>query len=189
MEANQLIRHDQTNRKMEQSILSFRTIHPEWMPGYMDDDDPSAYVNRVSDPLRSANAFRMGATNTRRTSHRFGDFASNSPIGPIPGSNDTRPGPEYNKGAPAFENQDRAAPARGTHAGVTGRRTASPDLLTEMEDRLPDHNYESELGDSFMSPSRAVEMDGDDVHKDSEGVLGLLNHLYQETGTGKGIGM
>jgi len=40
-----------------------------------------------------------------------------------------------------------------------------------------------------MTPSQAVEDAGEDTDGGNQGVLGLLNHLYQEAGTGKGIGM
>jgi hypothetical protein len=67
-------------------------------------------------------------------------------------------------------------------------------LLQEMDEREMDERtsepdrFDSELGDSFMTPSQAVEESHEEPDEESGGVFGLLNHLYQETGTGKGIG-
>lgn len=59
-----------------------------------------------------------------------------------------------------------------------------------MEPRSPESRLESELGASFLSPSQAVdEVENHEAQEGNQGVLGLLNHLYQETGTGKGIGI
>jgi hypothetical protein len=73
-------------------------------------------------------------------------------------------------------------------ARSTRNQLEDSDLLREMDERSEQSTH-SELGDSFMTPSRAVDEEEDDVDKANQGVLGLLNHLYQETGTGKGIGM
>jgi hypothetical protein len=68
---------------------------------------------------------------------------------------------------------------------------ADSELMRELEEGDDGQRYDSELGDSFITPSQAVHRneDDDEVDKGNQGVLGLLNHLYQETGTGKGIGM
>jgi len=68
-------------------------------------------------------------------------------------------------------------------------QVADPNVPSELEERVAGQNYGSELGDSFMTPSQAVDAGMDDGHGANEGVFGLLNHLYQETGTGKGIGI
>jgi hypothetical protein len=62
------------------------------------------------------------------------------------------------------------------------------ELLRELDERSPER-FDSELGDSFMTPSRAVDEPQEKDEGGNRGVLGLLNHLYQESGTGKGIGM
>jgi hypothetical protein len=64
---------------------------------------------------------------------------------------------------------------------------ADSELLREMDERP--ERFDSELGDSFMTPSQAVEEAQEETDYGNRGVLGLLNHLYQESGTGKGIGM
>jgi len=67
---------------------------------------------------------------------------------------------------------------------------ADSELMRDLEEG-DGQRYDSELGDSFITPSQAVHQNEEDeeVDKGHQGVLGLLNHLYQETGTGKGIGM
>jgi len=187
----QLNRDKRTNQKMEQSIMNFRAIHPDWMPADIDDDDSSAYVNRVNDPLRSVNAYRMGVTNARRPSQPFLGFAANTHVGQSSRVDQSR----------AFTTQrDSRSPPHGPAirsnqpmlnpgARSPGPQMADSDLLREMDDQLPDRKFDSELGDSFMTPSQAVEDAGEDSEGGNQGVLGLLNHLYQEAGTGKGIGM
>jgi hypothetical protein len=68
---------------------------------------------------------------------------------------------------------------------------AESELLREMDENAAeeDQRFDSELGDSFMTPSQAVEEQEEENEGGNQGVLGLLNHLYQEAGTGKGIGM
>jgi len=62
--------------------------------------------------------------------------------------------------------------------------------MNAMEAKSPEPRLESELGDSFLSPSQAVsEEENNETHDGNQGVLGLLNQMYQETGTGKGIGI
>jgi hypothetical protein len=58
-----------------------------------------------------------------------------------------------------------------------------------MDERSSEQRFDSELDGSFMTPSQAVEEGREETNSGNHGVLGLLNHLYQETGTGKGIGM
>jgi hypothetical protein len=82
-----------------------------------------------------------------------------------------------------------------------GANGQDSDLLQEMDDRdrldreEQDDKHEererfmSELGDSFLSPSQAVRQGDAEGEGKDQGVFGLLNHLYQETGTGKGIGL
>jgi hypothetical protein len=63
--------------------------------------------------------------------------------------------------------------------------------LAEDEEQEERERFESELGDSFLSPNQAVrqgEGQGQGEGQD-QGVFGLLNHMYQEAGTGKGIGL
>jgi hypothetical protein len=174
---------------MEQSILNFRTIHPDWMPGDIEDDDSSAYVNRVNDPLRSVNAYRMGVTNARRPQPYLG-FAASSHMGQ---------GSRVDQSRASYVPRDVSPPERHSvrhpqamfspGAKSDGAQMADSDLLREMDERSPEQRFESELGDSFITPSQAVEEREEEIEKENQGVLGLLNHLYQETGTGKGIGM
>ena len=173
---------------MEQSILNFRAIHPDWIPGDIEDDDSSAYVNRVNDPLRSVNAYRMGVTNARPSQPYLG-FAASSHTGQGSRVDQRRASYGPRDGSPS----DRLSPRRpqaGFNPGArfNGVQMANSDLLREMDERPPEPIFESELGDSFMTPSQAVEEE-EETEKGNQGVLGLLNHLYQETGTGKGIGM
>lgn len=172
-------------------MLNFKTIHPDWMPGEIEDDDSSAYVNQVNDPLRSANAFRMGVTSPRsprRTSQPFLGFAATSQIG----QSERR---DYNRvnlmdntrldSSPVQQNATKFGPGGST------RQMTDSELMRELEEG-DGHRYDSELGDSFITPSQAVHQneEGDEEgDKRNQGVLGLLNHLYQETGTGKSIGM
>jgi hypothetical protein len=179
-------RDERTNQKMEQSIMNFRTIHPDWMPGDIGDDDSSAYVNRVNDPHRSVNAYRMGVTNARKHSQPFLGFAASSPVGQSNRVDQSR--------AFSAQRDDRSPPRRNQpllnlEARSAGQQMADSDFLRERDERSQDQRLESELGDSFMTPSQAVEDAGEETHGGNQGVLGLLNHLYQEAGTGKGIGL
>jgi hypothetical protein len=175
---------------MEQSILNFRRIHPDWMPGNIDDDDSSAYVNQVSDPLRSANAYRMGVTNQRRPSQPFLGFAAGSQMGQSERRDRNHAPVSPRDESLPFESQSMRRPFATLSPGGRSARAqlADSDLLREMEEGS-EQKFESELGDSFMTPSQAVNESEEDEDKGHQGVLGLLNHLYQETGTGKGIGM
>jgi len=176
---------------MEQSILNFRTIHPDWMPGDIEDDDSSAYVNRVNDPLRSVNAYRSGVTNPRRASQPFLGFAASSQMGhgsraeqssrALTGARDSSPPERLSSRRHQAMPTPRAASSRAP--------IADSDLLREMDERSPEQRFDSELGESFMTPSQAVEEGQEEPVKENQGVFGLLNQLYQETGTGKGIGM
>lgn len=180
---------ERTNQKLEQSILNFRTIHPDWMPGEIVDEDNSAYVNQVNDPLRSVNAFRMGATHSRRHSQPFLGFAASSQNGQLPSASRRTVA-----GRQAEQSID-VTPSKRVFSGMNlNTRTARPqveesELLTEMEPRSPEQRFESELGDSFMTPSQAAEEAEHEQQGGNQGVLGLLNQLYQESGTGKGIGI
>lgn len=187
----QLNRDERTNQKMEQSIMNFRTIHPDWMPGDIDDDDSSAYVNRVNDPLRSVNAYRMGVTNARRPSQPFLGFAASSHVGQSSRADQSRAftGHRDARSPPRSPPTRRNQPLLSPEARSTGQQISDSDLLREMDQRSPEERFDSELGDSFMTPSQAVEDAGEDTDGGNQGVLGLLNHLYQEAGTGKGIGM
>ena len=161
-------------------MMHFRTIHPDWMPADVDDDDASAYVNRVNDPLRSVNAYRMGVTNARRPSQPFLGFAASSSMGQGSRVGQSRPFPDH----PDVTLTERNSARRTQRAQV-----ADSDLLKEMDERVSEQQFDSELGDSFITPSRAVDSAEEEIERGNQGVLGLLNHLYQETGTGKGIGM
>jgi hypothetical protein len=170
---------------MEQSILNFRAIHPDWIP---DDDDSSGFVSRVNDPLRSVNAYRMGVPNARRPSQPFLGFAASSHVGQGSRVDQSRVFSGLRDGPPPERQSSRRAqvPSPGN------RRTqvADSDLLREMDERPLGQGFDSELDDSFMTPSQAVDETTEDAEKiNNQGVLGLLNHLYQETGTGRGIGM
>lgn len=171
--------------------MNFRTIHPDWMPGDIDDDDSSAYVNRVNDPLRSVNAYRMGVTSARRASQPFLGFAATSHVGQSSRADQSRAfsGQRDGRSPPRSPAARRDQPMLSPGARSTGPQAADLDLLREMDERLPEETFDSELGDSFMTPSQAVEDAGEDPEGGSHGVLGLLNHLYQEAGTGKGIGV
>jgi hypothetical protein len=174
---------------MEQSILNFRSTNPDWMPADIDDDDSSAYVNRVNDPLRSVNAYRMGVTNARRPSQPFLGFAANSQVGPSSRVEQGRsffPGDRSPHERPSGR---RLQPVFSPSAGSAGAQMADSDLLREMDARSSNQRFDSDLGDSFMTPSQAAEEGLEETDKGKQGVLGLLNHLYQETGTGKGIGI
>lgn len=170
--------------------MNFRAIHPEWMPGSIDDEDSSAYVNRVNDPLRSVNAYRMGVTSPRRASQPFLGFAASSQL-----SQRSRIGHNRMFTNPPDRSYAERLPPRQVQTGLnTGNKTfggsiADSDLLREMDERPSEQGFDSELGDSFMTPSQAVEESEEDPEQAHQGVLGLLNHLYQETGTGKGIGI
>jgi hypothetical protein len=59
----------------------------------------------------------------------------------------------------------------------------------EDEDEEERERFTSELGDSFLSPSEAVRQEEVEGEGREQGVFGLLNHLYQEAGTGKGVGL
>jgi hypothetical protein len=168
---------------MEQSILNFRAIHPDWMPG--DDDDSSAYVNRVNDPLRSANAYRMGVTNARRPGQPFLGFAAGSHLGQASRVDQNRSFNGPRDGSPPERQSRRVLSPSSPN---TRAQIADSDLLREMDERSAER-FDSELGDSFMTPSQAVDEGTEETDQGNQGVLGLLNHLYQETGTGKGIGM
>ena len=184
-------------------MMNFRTIHPDWMPGGIEDDDSSAYVNQVNDPLRSVNAFRMGVTSPRsprRPSQPFLGFAATSQIGQserrdhhhhtrINLMDNTRR--DNNSPSPQLQQSTMHNQAGFSPASRSMRQMADSELMRELEEG-EGHTYESELGDSFITPSQAVhhnEDDDEEMDKGNQGVLGLLNHLYQETGTGKGIGM
>lgn len=181
-------------------MLNFRTIHPDWMPGGIEDDDSSAYVNQVNDPLRSVNAFRMGVTsprNPRRPSQPYLGFAATSQLGQQSERRDhsnrvnlmdtTR-----RDSSPSQHQQNTMHNQLGfSPASRSTRQMADSELMRELEEG-DGQRYDSELGDSFITPSQAVHQNEDDdeeMDKGNQGVLGLLNHLYQETGTGKGIGM
>lgn len=174
---------------MEQSILNFRTIHPDWMPGSVDDDDSSAYVNRVNDPLRSVNAYRMGVTNARRPSQPYLGFAANSHVGQSSRAEQSRSFFPRDGSPPGRLSAGRSQPAFSPGARSNEPQMGNSDLLREMDERSSEQRFDSELGDSFMTPSQAVDEGREEMDKGNQGVLGLLNHLYQETGTGKGIGM
>ena len=189
-----LNRDERTDQKMEQSIMNFRALHPDWMPNTIEDDDASAYVNRVNDPLRSANAFRMGAIpHQRRTttpSRPYLGFAANSHFGQQ--SNSSR----MDQSRAGFFPDHRGSILRRPHPLFSPRANGieESDLLREMDEQAPmpeegeePERFESELGDSFLSPSQAVPEREGDGDKGEQGVFGLLNHLYQETGTGKAI--
>jgi len=185
-------RDERTNQKMEQSILNFRTIHPDWMPADIEDDDSSAYVNRVNDPLRSVNAYRSGVTNARRPSQPYLGFAASSQMahGSRVDQSRTFGGPR--DGSPPERHSVRHPQVMlSTHAGLSRPPVSisDSDLLREMDERSSEQRYDSELGDSFMTPSQAVQEGHNEPEKENQGVFGLLNHLYQETGTGKSIGM
>jgi hypothetical protein len=179
-------------------MLNFRAIHPDWMPGGIEDDDSSAYVNQVNDPLRSVNAFRMGVTSPRsprRPSQPFLGFAATSQIGQserrdhssrINLMDNTR-----RDTSPSQHQQNPLHSQAGFGPGDRSmRQMADSELMRDLEEG-DGQRYDSELGDSFITPSQAVHQNEEDeeVDKGHQGVLGLLNHLYQETGTGKGIGM
>jgi hypothetical protein len=175
---------------MEQSIMNFRTIHPDWMPGSIDDEDSSAYVNRVNDPLRSVNAYRMGVTNARRPTQPLLGFAASSQMGQRSRLDQNRifanpPDRSYAEHLSPRHAQSGLNPSTKTVGGPI----ADSDFLREMDERPLGQGFDSELGDSFMTPSQADEETQDEIEQMQQGVLGLLNHLYQETGTGKGIGM
>lgn len=175
---------------MEQSILNFRAIHPDWMPGDIEDDDSSAYVNRVNDPLRSVNAYRMGVTNARRPIQPYLGFAASSHMGQGSRVDQSRASFAPRGGSPPERPSGRRPQAllsTGVRSNVA--QMEDSDLLREMDEVSSEQRFESELGDSFMTPSRAVEEVEEETDKGNQGVLGLLNHLYQETGTGKGVGM
>lgn len=181
---------------MEQSILNFRAIHPDWMPGDIDDDDSSAFVNRVNDPLRSANAFRSGATNVTRPSQPYLGFAASSQVSH--GGRGEQSRVEHSRADLLHHSPSDRHSRRMQSAFSQSHRARIPmvnsELLQEMDEREMDDGtsepdrFNSELGDSFMTPSQAVEESHEEPDEESGGVLGLLNHLYQETGTGKGIG-
>ena len=160
------------------------------MPGDIEDDDSSAYVNRVNDPLRSVNAYRMGVTNARRPSQPYLGFAASSHMGQGSRVDQSRASYVPRDGSPPERPSARRPQAMfSPGARSNGAQMADSDLLREMDERSPEERFESELGDSFMTPSQAVEEGDEETEKGNQGVLGLLNHLYQETGTGKGIGM
>jgi hypothetical protein len=162
---------------MEQSIMNFRTMHPDWIP---EDDDESAFVSRVNDPLRSVNAFRSGATHRRP----FLGFAA-SQISQGSRLDRTR---NYT-GDPNSSIQPLNYGKRGQDLRMPESRIeeSREDLLGEDEEE--DEEGQSELEHSFMTPSQAVEQIENESEGKHPGVLGLLNHLYQESGTGKGIGL
>lgn len=168
---------------MEQSILNFRAIHPDWMPRDIDDDDSSAYVNRVNDPLRSVNAYRMGVTNARRPNQPYLGFAASSHMGQGSRVDQSRVSfvPRY--GSPERPSARHPQAMFSPGARSNGAQMADSDLLREMDERSSEQRFESELGDSFMTPSQAVEEGKEETEKGNQGVLGLLNHLYEETGT------
>lgn len=189
-------RDGRTDHKMEQSIMNFRALHPDWMPHAIEDDDASAYVNRVNDPLRSANALRMGVIPTpRRTT---------PPTQPYLGFAATS---QFGGQSSRIDQSRRFFPPNNEHRGSLRRPhplfsqraigVEESDLLREMDEREDEEEEEegqegftSEFGDSFLSPSQAVgEREESAAEKDEQGVFGLLNHLYRETGTGKGIGL
>ena len=187
----QLNRDVRTDHKMEQSIMNFRAMHPDWMPHAIEDDDASAYVNRVNDPLRSANAYRMGAIPHQRRitpSQPYLGFAANSPFGQQSGRMD--------QSRAGLSLDHRGSCLRRPHPLFNSRANGveESDLLRELDERAPTleeceepERFESELGDSFLSPNQAVREREGDRDKGEQGVFGLLNHLYQEAGTGKGI--
>jgi hypothetical protein len=180
-------------------MLNFRAIHPDWMPGGIEDDDSSAYVNQVNDPLRSVNAFRMGVTSPRsprRPSQPFLGFAATSQIGQTERRDHNRinlmDNTDRRDTSPSLHQHSILHSQSGFSPGSRStRQMADSELMRELEEGDDGQRYDSELGDSFITPSQAVRHneDDDEVDKGNQGVLGLLNHLYQETGTGKGIGM
>src|SRR5579859_305572 len=145
---------------MEQSMLNFRAIHPDWMPGGIEDDDSSAYVNQVNDPLRSVNAFRMGVTSPRsprRPSQPFLGFAATSQFG----QSERR---DHSNRVNLMDNTRRdSSPSQhqqNTMHNQSGfnptsrsmREMADSELMRELEEE-DGRQYESELGDSFITPS------------------------------------
>jgi hypothetical protein len=186
---------------MEHSIMNFRALHPDWRPNPIDqamgEDDVSAYINRINDPHRSLNAYRMGALHQRRTSvpsQPYLGFAATSQLG---GQSTSRI--DQSRG---FLQSEFCGSLRRPHALFSPHANGEDsDLLQEMDDRdrldgeEQDDEHEererfmSELGDSFLSPSQAVRQGEAEGEGKDQGVFGLLNHLYQETGTGKGIGL
>jgi hypothetical protein len=168
---------------MEQSILNFRAIHPDWMPRDIEDDDSSAYVNRVNDPLRSVNAYRMGVTNAQRPGQPYLGFAASSHMGQGSRVDQSRASfvPRY--GSPERPSVRHPQAMFSPGAGSNGAEMADSDLLRERDERSSEQRFESELGDSFMTPSQAVEEGKEETETGNQGVLGLLNHLYEETGT------
>lgn len=173
---------------MEQSILNFRTIHPDWVPNAIDDDDLSNYVNRVNDPLRSVNAYRMGVTNARRPSQPFLGFAASSQL--AQGSRVEQSGAFTGLRDSSVQFQSTKRPQLVISPGGRSNRgqAAESHLGLELEERSPEGRYDSELGDEFITPSQALEDAQEETEGGNHGVFGLLNHFY-ETGTGKGIGM
>ena len=172
---------------MEQSILHFRSTHPDWMPSNVDDDDASAYVNRVNDPLRSVNAFRMGVPN-RRPSQPFLGFAANSHL-----SQTSRLEHSRLSSVPQGVSHD-LNPIRHVNVRSPRSQITNPDLLREAdededEDEPEQKFHDSDLDHSFVTPSQALDEEREQSPMANNGVLGLLNDMYKDTGTGKGIGM
>lgn len=184
---------------MEHSIMNFRALHPDWRPNpinqAMGDDDVSAYVNEINDPHRSLNAYRMGAIpHQRRTSapsQPYLGFAATSQLG---GQSTSR----IDQSRGFFQSEHRGSLRRPHPLFSPPANGEESDLLQEMDERgaLEDDEEEeererftSELGDSFLSPSEAVRQGEVEGEGKDQGVFGLLNHLYQEAGTGKGVGL
>jgi len=155
------------------------------VPNTIDDDDLSGYVNRVNDPLRSVNAYRMGVTTARRPSQPFLGFAASSQLAQGSRLEQSR----GFDGSPELHSTRRLQKVLSPGGRSTRAQAVDSNLLSELEERSPEGRYESELGDSFTTPSQAVEGVQEDTESGNHGVFGLLNHLYQETGTEKGIGM
>jgi hypothetical protein len=198
-------RDKRTDQKMEHSIMNFRALHPDWRPNPIDqaieDDDVSAYVNRINDPHRSLNAYRMGAIqHQRRTSapsQPYLGFAATSQLGAQSTSRMDQSRGFFQSGTEHRGSLRRPHPLFSPRAnGVE-----ESDLLQDMDEqrRLEEEEqdeeqeererFTSELGDSFLSPSQAVKQGAAEGEGKDQGVFGLLNHLYQEAGTGKGIGL
>jgi hypothetical protein len=181
---------EKTTEKMEQSILNFRSTHPDWMPSNVNDDDTSAYINRVNDPLRSVNAFRMGVTH-RRPSHPFLGFAASSQFSQTSRAEHSGTMPVHANRLDFMRSQTSTDNLRHMNIRSPGGLQATPPVLTrqryeeEQEETLDD----SEGENSFISPSQALEEELEENNPRDDGVLGLLQDMYRGTGTGKGIGL
>jgi len=163
--------------------MSFRAVHPDWTPGEIEDEDSSAFVNRVNDPLRPSNAYRMGALH-QRPGQPFLGFAASSNLGQA-----SRPDAARNyQGPPPLEHRKSNS---GNSPGARSVRpqVAEGELLEDVGEGTSDQKVGSPLVNSFLTPSQAIEEEHEQEVTGNHGVLGMLGNLYQEAGTGKGIGM